>query len=124
MDWNIKDDTVQGYWNEIENKILNAVDVLVPMNEFVNNYLNNQPLPARVRNYINKRKILLKRNKMLRSGELRMIIKDLDKQIRNYFNGQKTKRVRKAILPNNTSSLWKAVRFAKDLNQSNMPKTI
>jgi hypothetical protein len=31
LDWNIMDDSVQGYWNTFENKIIGVVDKLVPM---------------------------------------------------------------------------------------------
>jgi hypothetical protein len=63
MDWNITDDTVQGYWNEIECKILDLINFLLPMSEFVNNHLQNQLLLTRVRNFINTRKRLFKRQK-------------------------------------------------------------
>ena len=31
VDWNIKSDLVQDYWNELENKLITVVDDLVPL---------------------------------------------------------------------------------------------
>ena len=31
VDWSSTDDTVQGYWNSFENKLINVIDSLIPM---------------------------------------------------------------------------------------------
>ncbi len=38
--WNIKEDTVKGFWNSFENKLINNVDIIIPMNLESNN-INN-----------------------------------------------------------------------------------
>jgi endonuclease/exonuclease/phosphatase family metal-dependent hydrolase len=124
IDWNVKNDSVQGYWNEIEGKLLEVIDTIVPLKQFNSKNECNPVLPGYIRNLINIRKRLLKKQKILKTNELHQRIKALDYKIKKFFNETKTKRVRKAILPNNTSSLWKAVKLAKDLNVTNLPKTL
>ena len=51
-------------------------------------------------------------------------IKALNKELKTYYNMKKAKRVRKCIVPGNTSSIWKAVNIAKDLNSPDLPKVL
>jgi hypothetical protein len=37
VDWNIEEDTVQGFWNTFENKLINIVDTIIPMKIEANN---------------------------------------------------------------------------------------
>ena len=46
-------------------------------------------------------------------------IKVLNKDIKSHFNKAKASKVRRSIQPGNKSSLWKAVKTAKDHNLSN-----
>jgi hypothetical protein len=51
-------------------------------------------------------------------------IKSMDKVIKSFYNARKTSEVRRTIQPGNCSSLWKAVRIAKDTNINNLPNTM
>ena len=46
---------------------------------------------------------------------IKIRIKEMDKKIRTHFRFEKRKRVRKGIIPGNSSSLWKAVNIANDV---------
>jgi hypothetical protein len=59
VDWNINDDSVQGFWNQFENKLLGVVDDLVPLQVLRNGYECNKKPPQHIRNKINVRKRLL-----------------------------------------------------------------
>ena len=124
IDWKIQDDSVQGYWNQFENKILEVVDNLIPMQVMYNGIECNPKPPSNIKHKINIRKRLLQRYKINKTCELKTEIKILDKHIKQYFNENKSRRVRKIIIPGNTNSLWKAVKTAMDINVSNLPKTL
>ena len=72
---------------------------------------------------INKRNNLLKKVKLNPSSSqsARSKLKDLNKEIKCYFFNQKSKSIRRNIVPSNSKSLWDAVRIAKDMNISNLP---
>ena len=53
-----------------------------------------------------------------------MRIKELDKCIKQYYYENKAKKVRRSIIPGNTNSIWKAVKSAKNVNVTNLPKTL
>jgi hypothetical protein len=87
-DWSIEEDSVQGYWNSFENRLINIADTVAPLIKFKNDNLKKTPLPAKVRNQINNRKRLLKKQKTEKSIELKNSIKHLNKEtrIRNVRN--------------------------------------
>ena len=122
-DWDSLPDTVQSCWDVIENKIINIVDSLIPIVPFSNNtYCVEQP-PPHVKRKLNIRKRLLKRQKTSNTPALSARIKTLNKEIRDFFQVKKSKKVRKTIIPGNTKSLWTAVKIAKDVNVSHLPET-
>jgi hypothetical protein len=59
-DWTVEDDTVQGTWNMFENKLVNILDVLIPVKEFTNNTCITIKHNPMIKNKINIRKRLLK----------------------------------------------------------------
>jgi hypothetical protein len=46
----------------------------------------------------------------------------LVKEIKYYFNSNKSCHVRRQIIPGNSSSLWNAVKVSKDFNIENLPE--
>ena len=53
--------------------------------------------------------------------DLRIRIAGLNKEIKNYFYLQKTKNVRRGIIPGSSKSLWSAVRIAEDTTMDAIP---
>jgi hypothetical protein len=121
VDWNVEADTVQASWDLFENKLINVVDSLIPVTEFVSNLTKKSVLPLFIKRKINKRKKLLKQYKYNKCIQTKNQVKILDKEIRSHFNISRTNNVRKAITPGNTKSLWQAVKIARDVHTSNYP---
>ena len=122
--WRIDDTSVQGYWNAFENKLIAIVDKVAPLATFVNNSCVRQDPPQGIKQKINLRKRLLRKFKLDKSEELKHRIKELDNYIKQFHHNNKAKRVRKAIIPGNTKSLWNAVKIARDVNVSNLPNIL
>ena len=123
VDWSSTDDTVQGYWNSFENKLINVIDSLIPMCYETNN-VKVEECPPRIKHLINIRKRLVRKLKRDKSIDLRNRVKTIDIEIKRYFNNKKSEQVRRTIKPNNSHSLWKAVKIAKDVNQDALPKSM
>ena len=123
VDWNIEDDTVQGFWNSFENKLINVVDSLIPMSLESNNAKIEKVTP-RIKNLINLRKRLVKKMRTNKSPEIRERVKALNVEIKSYFSNKKNEQVRRTIKPGNSQSLWKAVKIAKDVNLDSLPKSM
>ena len=121
VNWSIEIDSVQANWNKLENMLINIIDEIVPMRGFVNNTVKNNPPPPHIRNKLNVRKRLLKKQRTLPSIELKKRIKNLNAEIRSHFHSQKKLSVRRGISPGDTKSLWKAVKIAKDQNVNELP---
>ena len=123
--WEIKSDSVQDAWNEIEYKLINIIDRVAPVEEFTD-YKATKTIvtPSFIIAAKNKRKKLLSRLKTSRSPEIKDQIKTLDSKIRSFYHKRKTNDVRRSIIPGNTSSLWKAVNVAKDVHKNTLPKTL
>jgi hypothetical protein len=61
--WAFESDSVQGYWNEIENQLAGIIDTLAPVEEFTNNSSTKSlSTPDFIRKMQNRRKGLLKKN--------------------------------------------------------------
>ncbi len=122
--WDLQGDSVQDSWNEFENKLIRIVDEIVPLTKFTNNnYVKINTTPE-MRNLINIRKRHLKKYKQSKNPEIKIKIKLLDRKIRGFYNNSKCRLVRDSIVPGNSSSLWKAVNIAKDVNYNQLPKTL
>ena len=119
--WDLTSDTVQDYWNQFETKILQIVDDIAPMTTFKNNTYNKNATPDFIKKKTNLRKRLIKTKKYRKDPSIYQKIKDLNREIKAYYNKSKSKRVRQSILPGNTQSLWRAVKIAKDVNTSSIP---
>ena len=75
-----------------------------------------EPIPAMIKHKINERRRLLKSNRHYTTVNKTERMKVLNNDIKSHFNNAKASKVRRSIQPGNTSSLWKAVKTAKDLN--------
>ena len=120
VDWNINIDTVQGFWNELEYKLITVIDDVIPLKDFSDNFAK-ESVPKIIKNKINKRNRLLKLFRKNPNLDLKCRISNLNCEIRAHFF-QKTKyKVRKGILPGNSKSLWHAVNIAKNNGQNVIP---
>ena len=125
LDWNIQIENVQDFWNVFENMLINVVDAIVPLTDFVNNIAKNTKPPKEVTNMLNVRKRYLKQFRSNPSTALKLKIGILDKSIRLFFKSEKRKHVRKGIIPGNSKTLWRAVSNAKDTNlAANIPDSL
>ncbi len=123
VDWNITDDSVQGFWNTFENKIIKIVDMLIPMSsESIS--VKKQTCTPRIKNLMNLRKRLVKKMRDDKSVELRCRVRTINSEIKGFWNANKNKQVRRTIKPGNSQSLWKAVKIAKDLNLDSLPRSM
>ena len=124
--WSIENDDVQSYWNSFESNLIEVVDNICPLETIDNLIANRDKPPIFIKRKINKRNNLLRKIKSnpTNSHSARIMIKQLNKEIKSYFFIQKTKSVRRNIIPSNSKSLWDAVRIAKDKNPENLPDTM
>ena len=125
INWVIENDDVQSYWNSFESKLIEIVDSLAPMGITSENNAKITP-PQFIKSKINKRNNLKKKIKHNHVNQqvLQQNLKSLNKEIKNFFYQNKTKSVRRGILPGNSKTLWDAVRVAKDLNSSPLPEIL
>ena len=88
-DWTFDADSPQGYWDILENKIINVVDQLILITAFTNNTFVKEKVPANIKHKMNLRKRLLNRQKVKCTPMLSESIKSLNKEIRGHFNKKK-----------------------------------
>ena len=124
VDWSIKYDSVQSYWNCFENKLVKVVDRLCPLSTFISNSDSNTTVPQHIKNKLNIRRRLLSKLKTKKCSQIKMQIKKLDKEIRFFFHSSKAKSVRRNIIPGNSSSLWRAVKVARDVDTNDLPRVL
>ena len=122
QNWLIKKDSVQSFWNEFESKLIEVVDLLAPLQPITQIERDKIQPPPHIKNKLNKRNRLIKK---LRYGpvspEVRTVLKQLNKEIKQFFQKQKSSLVRKGILPGNSKTLWDAVKIAKNQNVPSLP---
>ena len=123
LNWLIRNDDVQSFWNSFESKLIEVVDDLCPLEPLKSLIESKTNPPPEIKRLINKRNNLLKKVKLnpTNSQSARINLKVLNKEIKCYFFNQKKKAVRKNIIPSNSKSLWDAVRIAKDINVTHLP---
>ena len=124
IDFNMNLDCVQETWNRFENKFINVIDYLVPIVPHVNDVILNSDYNSKIKKLINCKKRLLKNKRSRNNFNQHLKLKTLNKQIKHEINFEKTKNVRRGILPGNSKSLWNAVNKAKDLNVRTLPETL
>ena len=112
VNWLNEETTVQGIWNNFEEKLIKTVDEIVPLVEFEGRNVKTKQCPV-IRRKLNLRNRLLKVLKKRPSQELKKRVKNLNFEIRNHFYSLKRSNVRRNIIPGNCKSLWDAVKTAK-----------
>jgi hypothetical protein len=85
INWDISDDSVQGYWNTYKNKLKVAVDELVPMKQFSNTQSKKTILPPFLKNKFNIRKRCIKRMNLEKTVELKQKIKAIDNELKFFL---------------------------------------
>ena len=77
---------VQSCWNVFENNLINVIDKMCPMEQFVaNNTIASLKVPPTVKNKLNLRKRLLKRLKVTKDQSIKLRINQLNIEIKNTF---------------------------------------
>ena len=97
---------VKDHWNALEQIIIDSIDEVAPLKQFkVNPTSKSKNVPICIKQKLNKRNRLLKhRNCPLIAPQ----IKNLNKDIRDYFVGKKASNIKQALTGNKVN-LWKAV---------------
>ena len=80
-----ENDSVQEYWNSLENVLINVTDLLAPLTLISPNNPFTEKVPKHIKAKINKRNRLLKMNKNTHCPENSGLIKALNKEIRSHF---------------------------------------
>jgi hypothetical protein len=124
VDWSCNFNSVQGCWNDFENKLLGVVDILIPLSCYSDKITSKHTLPSVIKNKCNLIKRLLKTYRSKRDEASKEKLRQADHEIKSFFYNLQSNKVRKAIMPGNTRSLWNAVKIAKDTNTNELPKTI
>ena len=62
LDWDLKSDLVQDYWNKFETQLVGVTDEIVPYKLFEFKTVV-EPIPAMIKHKINERRRLLKSNR-------------------------------------------------------------
>lgn len=89
-------DSVQEYWNSLENVLINAIDDLAPLSENVTYQINKSTHPFHIRAKMNKRKKLLKKNRIQFNPET-TVIKTLNREIKTHFFNNKCRVIHNKI---------------------------
>ena len=124
MDLCFENDTVQEYWNSLENVLINIIDEIAPLVEYSNEIPVNEILPALINRKLNKRKKLLKINKTRKSPVLSIEIKELNREIKEHFDQKRSSMIKNKIANGSTEGLWKAVKIAKNVPTNSLPNNL
>ena len=117
-------DSVQQYWNTLENVLINAADQVAPLIYIKDNSFSKLSIPRPIKTKINKRNKLLERNKLKNCPEMSKAIKKLNKEIKKHFFEAKKNILRKNIYENSTNGIWQAVKSAKNQSNNNIPQNL
>ena len=116
---------VQTLWNHFESTLSTIIHKIVPYEPFINNKTVKSTVPnAHVKSKIVLRKRLLKSYKNAPGNILIQRIKNLNAKIKTHFINKNKKAIRISIIPNNNKTLWQAVKIAKNINISPLPKQL
>jgi hypothetical protein len=86
MDWDFQDDNVQDFWNNFGNRLVGVVDRVAPLCEFKDNRVPKGCLPSWVKNKLNYRKRLIRRFRSTKNVHTKVILNQVDKDIKQYYN--------------------------------------
>ena len=85
LDWEFISDSVQPYWDALENQLVAIIDELVHLVQHKNSSIV-VPVPAHVKHKLNLRKRLIRSNNNLITREKTERIKKLNKEIKSHFH--------------------------------------
>ena len=123
VNFDLESDDPQSVWNEFEQKLLTVIDKILPYTPFTNNVSVRSLKPTtHLKSKINLRKKLLKKSRLVPSDSIRIRINQLNKEIKCHYNQMKYNSIQRSIIPGNSKSLWRAVKIAKNVNVSEIPK--
>ena len=115
---------VQSQWNSLENSLITAVDAVAPLILVKQNCKHKSSIkPPSVKKMSNRRKHLLRLEKLHKDGRHLAEIRQLNKSIRNHFAEKRKSKVRCAV-NGQKGNIWKAVGVAKDLNPDAIPSNL
>ena len=118
---NLDNLNVQEIWNTLDNLIIDVVDEIVPLKNYpACRTAKNEKIPTCIKQKLNKRNRLLKHKTDPRNLPQ---IKSLSKEIKDYFLGRKTSKVKMAAA-GPKPDIWKAVKVAKDLCAGSIPTSL
>ena len=117
-------DDVQQTWNLFENCLIEIIDDIVPLTPFINDSVVGSTISPAIKSLINKKKQILKRKKSATNFNEHVKLREISKEIKRLVQNNKTNNVRRSILPGNSKSLWTAVKKAKDLNITQLPRNL
>ena len=121
--FNLESDDPQSIWNDFEQKLLTVVDKILPYSPFINNSSASSLDPPRhLKSKINLRKKLLKSSRLNPSNLIRIRLNNINREIKYHFKQLKYESIQRSIIPGNSKSLWRAVKIAKNMNISEIPK--
>ena len=114
---------VQSCWNSFENKMIEIVDKICPLEPFVaNSTVASIKPPPHVKHKLNLRKRLLHKLKINKDPLTKIRINQLNIEIRNHFFQAKRKSIRQGLTPGNNKTLWDSVKIAKEQNINKLPE--
>jgi hypothetical protein len=122
MNLDFENDSVQEYWNSLENVLINVCDNLAPLSTFQKTPFSKKFIPANIKSSLNKRKRLLKLNNTRKCPEIAKSIKILNKEIKFHFYKNKTDLIQSKI--KSSGNIWKAVKIAKNQSTNDIPQNL
>ena len=113
---------VQSTWNLIEHVLIKSIDTLSPL-VAISERNTVQNAPTNIRNEINKRKRLLRLDKINKSTSHLLVIKSLTEEIKRYFSCKLLSNVKRAAA-GPKDNLWRAVKKAKNVVHAEIPSDL
>ena len=106
------------------NQVLGTIlDDLCPILRAKSN-IDKSLISPRLIKLTNKRKSMYKKYKRNKSEMTKKELKGVELKIKTILRDERVKKIRSKIKPNDQSSLWKAVKIAKNISVMDMPQTI
>jgi endonuclease/exonuclease/phosphatase family metal-dependent hydrolase len=119
--WDIDCCDVQDFNNELEQKIMSVLEVLIPFKEMKVRE-NNYSEPIWLSDMKRKRKNLFKNARRRESTRLFERCRKMDQKIRREEQRSNRKKIRNKILQGGQKGLWEAVKMAQNKPQDQIPR--
>jgi hypothetical protein len=119
--WEINCHDVQDFNNELEQKVMSVLEILIPFEE-IKVRKNNYSEPLWLSDMKRKRKNLFKNARRRGSTRLFERCKKMDQKIRREEQKSNKKKIRNKILQGGQRGLWDAVKMAQNKPQNQIPE--